>query len=74
MVAHLGRVEDILRLTQEERAGIKVSSVTAGAVTALHRLAQELDIAGKIDRALVESNRRVQKRDGLSVGESLLAA
>jgi transposase len=73
VVAHLGRVEDILRLTQEERADIKVSSVTSGAVTALHRLAQELDIVGKIDRALVESDRRVQKRDGLSVGESLLA-
>lgn len=73
VVAHLGRVEDILRLTQEERADIKVSSVTCGAVTALHRLAQELEIAGRIDRALVESGRRVQKRDGLSVGESLLA-
>jgi transposase len=32
-----------------------------------------LDIAGKIDRALEEAGRRVQKRDGLSVGESLLA-
>lgn len=73
VVAHLGRVEDILRLTQQERADIKVSSVTSGAVTALHQLAQELDIAGKIDRALVEADRRVQKRDGLSVGESLLA-
>jgi transposase len=73
VVAHLGRVEDILRLTQDERADIKVSSVTSGAVTALHHLAQELDIAGKIDRALVQSSRRVQKRDGLSVGESLLA-
>jgi transposase len=73
VVAHLGRVEDILRLTQDERADIKVSSVTFGAVTALHHLAQELDIAGKIDRALLESDRRVQERDGLSVGESLLA-
>src|ERR1035441_10024784 len=52
VVAHLGRVEDILRLTQDERADIKVSSVTSGAVTALHHLAQELDIAGKIDHAL----------------------
>lgn len=73
VVAHLGRVEDILRLTQEERADIKVSSVTSGAVTALHHLAHELDIAGKIDRALVDSDRRVQSRDGLTVGESLLA-
>src|ERR1035441_10794065 len=73
VVAHLGRVEDILRLTQDERADIKVSSVTSGAVTALHHLAQELDIAGKIDHALEASDRRVQKRDGLSVGQSLLA-
>jgi hypothetical protein len=73
VVAHLGRVEDILRLTQDERSDIKISSVTSGAVTALHHLAQELDIAGKIDRALEKAGRRVQKRDGLSVGESLLA-
>lgn len=73
VVAHLGRVEDILRLTRDERADIKVSSVTSGAVTALHHLAQELDIVGKIDRALEISDGRVQKRDGLSVGESLLA-
>lgn len=73
VVAHLGRVEDILRLTQDLRADIKVSSVTAGAVTALHNLGQELDIVGKINRALEEPGRRVQKRDGLTVGESLLA-
>lgn len=52
VVAHLGRVEDILRLTQDQRSEIKVSSVTAGAVTALHHLAQELDVVGKINRAL----------------------
>ena len=73
VVAHLGRVDDILRLTQQERSDIKVSSVSAGAVTALYRLAQELDIAGKINQALQQPGCRVQKRDGLSVGESLLA-
>jgi transposase len=73
VVAHLGRVEDILRLIREERADIKVSSLTSGAVTALHHLAKELDIVGKIDGALVKSVGRVQKRDGLSVGESLVA-
>jgi transposase len=36
-------------------------------------LAQELDIAGKINQALQQSGCRAQKRDGLSVGESLLA-
>ena len=73
VVAHLGRVEDILRLTQDERVDIKVSSVSSGGVTALHHLAQELDIVGKIDRALEKSEGRVQKRDGLTVGESLVA-
>lgn len=73
VVAHLGRVEDILRLTQEQHSDIKVSSVTAGGVTALLHLAEELDIAGKINRALEEAGHRVQKRDGLAVGESLVA-
>jgi transposase len=73
VVAHLGRVDDILRLTQQQRSDIKVSSVSAGAVTALYRLAQELDIAGKINQALQQPGCRVQERDGLSVGESLLA-
>ena len=38
VVAHLGRVEDILRLTQEARTDIRVSSVTSGAVTAVTSL------------------------------------
>ena len=46
VVAHLGRVEDILRLTRDERADIKVSSVTSGAVTALHHLAHLLHHVG----------------------------
>jgi transposase len=73
VVAHLGRVEDILRLTRDERTDIKVSSVTSGAVTALHHLTLELDIASKIDRTLEHCDGRVQKRDGLTVGESLVA-
>ena len=73
VVAHLGRVEDILRLTQEQHSDIKVSSVTTGAVAALLHLARELDIVGKINRALGEAGGRLQKRDGLTVGESLLA-
>lgn len=73
VVAHLGRVDDILRLTQQQRSDLKISSVSAGAVTALYRLAQELDIAGKINQALQQPGCRVQQRDGLSVGESLLA-
>jgi transposase len=73
VLAHLGRAEDILGLVHNQTADLKISSVTAGSVTALFRLAQELDIAGKINRALVPPGEHLQKRDGLSVGESLLA-
>jgi transposase len=73
VIAHLGRVEDILRLHQQERTALTVSSVTVGAVTALGHLASELDVAGRIDRALQRAGRRLQKRDGLSVGETLVA-
>ena len=73
VLAHLGRVEDILRLCREQRFAYKVSSVSAGAVTALHHLAREFDIAGHINRALGQPGERVQKRDGLTVGETLLA-
>ena len=73
VLAHLGRVDDILRLAQEQRVELKVSSVSAGAVTAVHHLAQELDLTGHINRALGKPQDHVQKRDGLTVGESLLA-
>jgi transposase len=73
VLAHLGRAEDILRLCQDQRAEIKVSSVSAGAVTALYHLAQELDIVGKINHAVTDDRGHIQKRDDLTVGESLLA-
>jgi len=73
VVAHLGRVEEILRRHQQERTQIAVCSVSAGAVTALHQLAGELDVAGRIDRALEQAGGRVQQRDGLTVGQTLLA-
>lgn len=74
VLAHLGRVDDILQLHQgAETSRVKVSSVSAGAVTALYRLAEELDLAARIDRAVAKAG-AVQTRDGLSVGQSLLAA
>jgi transposase len=73
VIAHLGRVEDILRLHQQERTALTISSVSGGAVTALHHLAGELEVAGCIDRALKRAGRRMQKRDGLTVGQTLLA-
>ena len=73
VLAHLGRVEDILRVHQQERTAITVSSVSAGAVTALYHLANELDVAGRIDRALQRVGHRPQKRAGLSIGQTLVA-
>jgi transposase len=74
LLAHLGRVDDILRRYQEhDHLPVRISSVAAGAVTALYRLAMELDLAGRINRAVAPEG-AVQVRDGLSVGESLLAA
>ena len=73
VIAHLGRVEDILRVHQQERTAITVSSVSAGAVTALYHLANELDVAGRIDRSLKRTGHRTQKRAGLSVGQTLVA-
>jgi len=74
VLAHLGRVDDILRRHQQQvDAPLRVSSVSSGAVTALHRLAVEFDLAGRINRAAAPTG-TVQKRDGLTVGESLVAA
>ena len=43
VLAHLGRVDDILqRHQQHSKVPVKISSVSAGAVTAVHRLAEEL--------------------------------
>ncbi|MGH8335717.1 MAG: IS1634 family transposase [Gammaproteobacteria bacterium] len=74
VLAHLGRVDDILRLHRRQQdVPVKISSVSAGAVTALHGLARELDLSGRINRAMAPRG-RVQVRDELTVGESLVAA
>ena len=53
VLAHLGKVDDILRThRQHDQPAVKISSVSAGAVTALHRLAIELDVSARIDRAI----------------------
>src|ERR1035438_8540465 len=75
VLAHLGRVDDILHRHQHhpDEVPVRISSVSAGAVTALHHLTQELDLAGRINRA-ISPNGDVQVRDALTVGESLVAA
>lgn len=50
VLAHLGRVDEMLhRHQQHSEVPVKISSVSAGAVTALVRLATELDVAGQIN-------------------------
>jgi transposase len=73
VLAHLGRVDEILRRHQRSEVPVKISSVSAGAVTALFSLAQELDVTGQINRAL-SGGGEVQVRAGLTVGESLVTA
>jgi transposase len=74
VLAHLGRVDDILRLhRQHTEVPVKIFSVSTGAVTALHRLVLEFDLAGRIDRAIAAEG-EVQTRDALTVGQSLAAA
>ena len=70
VLAHLGRVDDILELhRQQKEVPVKVSSVSAGAVTALHLLARKFDVAGRINRAIAPDG-DVQVRDELTAGES----
>ena len=75
VLAHLGRVGDLLKLHQQQKeVPVKISSsVSAGAVTAPHRLAQEFDLAGRLNCAMVPHG-EVQVRDELTVGESLVTA
>jgi transposase len=74
VLAHLGRVDEILhRHQQHSEVPVKISSVSVGAVTALFSLAQELDVAGQINRALSNGG-EVQVRAGLTVGESMVIA
>lgn len=84
VVAYLGKPDDLLaRLRGSDSLSLK--SLSHGAVAALYALAQELDLAGTIDRHLALSGRRLRRRtpgpappapplrnDGLSVGQSLL--
>ena len=53
---------------------MSITSVSCGAVTALHSLAEELGLAGRINRAIVAPAGKAQVRDALPVGESLVAA
>ena len=74
VLAHLGRVDDILRRHKDHsEVLVKVSSVSTGAVAALHGLALELDIAARIDCALAPGG-EIQIRSGLTVGQTIVTA
>src|SRR5208283_3837228 len=74
VLAHLGRVDDILQRHQKHAdVPLKISSFSVGAVTALHHLTQQLGLAEGINRAIA-SEGKVQERDSLTVGESLVTA
>jgi len=74
VLAHLGRVDEILhRHQQHTEVPVRISSVSAGAVTALFSLARELDVAGQINRA-ISGDGEVQVRAGLTVGQSMVIA
>lgn len=73
VLAHLGKVEDILALAQGRSTQVRLRTFMAGAVCALYQLSEELELAQIIDQALQEYGRS-QIRDQLSVGQSLVAA
>jgi transposase len=74
VLAHLGRVDDILqRHKNHSELPVKVSSVSVGAVAALHHLALELGIAARIDRSLAPDG-EIQIRGGLTVGQTIVTA
>jgi transposase len=68
---YLGKVDDLLAKLQNVEQGLRVKSVSSGAVDALYRLATELDIPGIINRSIQEKDGKPRMRDGLTVGESL---
>jgi transposase len=71
---YLGKADDLLAKLQNIEQGLRVKSVSSGAVDALYRLATELDIPGVINRSIQQKDGKSRKRDGLTVGESLTLA
>jgi transposase len=75
VLMHLGKAADLLaRLEQQRAHAIRLHSVSAGAVDAALALARELGCAQLMDQAVRQAGGTPRTRDGLSVGESLVAA
>ena len=69
VLAYLGKPLDLLRRLEGAHGTLRLRSVTHGAVAALKGVADELAVVEQINTRLPVPNRR---RDGLTVGESLL--
>jgi len=74
VLVHLGKAEELLFRLQQNRAAVRLRSVSAGAVDAAFALAGQLHCAETIDQAVAVTGGEVRHRDGLSVGQSLVAA
>jgi transposase len=74
VLMHLGKAEELLSRLEQNRAAIRLRSVSAGAVDAAFALAHQLRCAEAIDSAVGAVGGEVRRRDGLSVGQSLVAA
>lgn len=69
VLAYLGKPEDLLRRLQGTHGALQLRSVSHGAVAALKTVADELGIVDLINARLPVPIRR---RDGLTIGQSLL--
>jgi transposase len=74
VLMHLGKADELLARLQQNRAALRLRSVSAGAVDAAFALANELGCAQAINQAVTAAGCEVRHRDGLSVGQSLVAA
>jgi transposase len=74
VLLHLGKAEDLLARLRQQRAALRVRSVSSGAVDAAFALAQEFRCATLINDAIGEVGGKPRIRDGLDTGQSLVAA
>ncbi|HSW51153.1 MAG TPA: hypothetical protein VLH09_13305 [Bryobacteraceae bacterium] len=74
VLMHLGKAEELLLRLQQHRAAVRLRSVSAGAVDAAFALAAQLHCSEIIDQAVAAAGGDVRHRDGLRVGQSLVAA
>jgi transposase len=74
VLLHLGKAENLLARLQGQGQAVQVRSVSSGAVDALYALAREFEIAREIERAIAAQGAKPRTRDGLTVGQSLVAA